>query len=335
MKTQIKALFAAALVSLGVFSCQKTINQQDAIDEGTAQRVMRGTSVYNGEQCPSGPYLVSLQSKMLIAPGQWEWKWKIEKNALWPVSVQDLSHVNLLMPDCMPIEYLMSAHWSYNNLDWNEANILPVEDPSINANPNCSPIANPPTIKLALDADGYFKVVITENYAIGFGQQAIYKSGSQTCQGYLCFEGINCTIPPIEEEEGCSFSQGFWFAKPLSDANAWPGGSITMGGKVYTAVEARSLWGISGNIEIKRAFTQAATIKLSTAAGYLTPPATVSTYVNNIDNVLSGLPKLTPDNLVMVNKSLPKVSRVAMSNWAGALGNWIDENHCERLENSY
>ncbi len=337
MKNLFKALFAVAVVSLSVFSCQKTINQSEALDESVAtQRVMRGTSVYNGENCPSGPYLVTLVSKTLIAPGQWEWKWRIQKNALWPEAVQDLSHMDLLMPACMPMEELLSAAWSVDNAAWNSVSITPVEDPSINSNPNCAPIANPPSIKLALSSDGYFKIVISENYVIGFGQQAIFKSGSNTCQGYLCFEGINCMVPPPEDPgDGCSFSQGFWFAKPMSDANAWPGGSVTMGGKVYTAMEARALWWVSGNIEIKRAFTQAATIKLSTASGYMTPNATTDMYVNNIDGVLSGLPKLTPANIVTVNKSLSAMVRKSMGQWAGALGTWVDANHCERLESSY
>jgi hypothetical protein len=89
------------------------------------------------------------------------------------------------------------------------------------------------------------------------------------------------------------------------------------------------LWGVSGNIELKRAFTQAATIKLSMASGFLVDATEVQGYVEAIDGVLAGLPMLTPANLASVNKGLPAATRKNLSMWAGSIGNWVDENHCE------
>ena len=336
MKHLSKALFAVAMVSFGVFSCQKTITTPNAENELT----ITSAEMITEEECPPGPYLVDFVSKTYIGNEEWEWKWFIKKNPDWPVSVQDLSHVDLLFPPCVNAEEeLVSVAYSNDNLTWHSVSTNMVIDPSINANPNCPEIENPPTIKLEITGEGgYYKIVINKNYAIGYGMPLIYKSGSNTCTGYLCYVGISCAPPPPppgEEPVGCSFSQGFWFVKPYGEANAWPGGSLTMGGKVYTPEEARSLWWINGNVELKRAFTQAGTIKLSLASGYLTNGAAVAGYVANIDGVLSGLPKLTPANLAAVNKGLAAPIRKNLGQWAGAIGDWIDANHCEKPEVPY
>jgi hypothetical protein len=129
-------------------------------------------------------------------------------------------------------------------------------------------------------------------------------------------------------------SQGFWFAKPLSEENAWPGGGVTMGGKSYTAEEARAIFRVKGNVELKRAFCQVATIKLSVASGWILGTPSVLSAVNSIDGVLGGLMKLNATNIVGINKGLTAMQRKNLGMWAGTIGSWVDENHCE-LNTSY
>jgi hypothetical protein len=317
MKKVLIALFALAVVGFGVFSCQKTLDPMKS-DDGSIAKLVPA-------EC-AGPYNVTLVNELAISGG-WQWTWKVNNpnpgngdNG----TVQKLSHINILLSSvtCLLPEDVLAASWSYDGINWYNVSTIPVVDPSLNG----CPTLVEPSIKFDLGGNGYIRLVITKNMEAGGIMYGYYKSGNTTGCGSFCFEGISCVEPP---NEACSMSQGFWFAKPLSEVNAWPGGGILMGGKYYTAVEARSLWGISGNIELKRAFTQAATIKLSIAAGLMTSGGPADMYVTNIENVLNMLPKLTPANLVSVNKGLSATTRKNLGIWAGSIGSWIDLNHCE------
>ena len=319
MKNLGKILLACAVVCAGVFSCQKTIDQ-DTND--------REASLRSLEEC-AGPYTVTLVSKQLTAPGEWTWTWSIvnpNPGNGEDGTVQGLSHMSFVFPVCIPAEQLLSAAYKKDGGDWVEVSTIPVVDPSI-VN-TCDPTYDTEAIKFDLDGNGQIRMVLNTNYQIGGVMTGIYKSGSNTGCGEFCFEGIAC-LPENPFEDDCSMSQGFWFAKPLSEVNAWPGGGVTMGGHFYTAAEARSLFWVTGNIELKRAFCQAATIKLSDAAGFIEGTPTVLNAVSSIDGVLSGLPKLTPANIVATNKSLSPTVRKNLGMWAGSIGNWVDENHCE------
>jgi hypothetical protein len=322
MKKILMMLGAMALIMLGVFSCQKTIDQNTDRDTVNAMVTLPADCV--------GPYTITLVSKTMQADG-WHWVWRIvnpnEGNGIDPGTVQALSHFNLLVPVCEPAIEVTYAGYSTDGLNFNSVSTTPVLDNSYKANCDRDDLANTPAIKFDYGGDYYFKLVVTDNYQPGV-MYGMYKSGDKTGCGMTCFEGISCLIDNPPPPEGCSFSQGFWFAKPISEENAWPA-VFTMGGHEYTQAEGKALFFVSGNIELKRAFTQAATIKLSMASGFLTDPSAIMPTVNYIEAVLSGLPKLTPANIANLNKGLTAAQRKNLGNWAGYIGNYVDAHHCE------
>ncbi|XWW46490.1 carboxypeptidase regulatory-like domain-containing protein [Fibrella sp. USSR17] len=121
---------------------------------------------------------------------------------------------------------------------------------------------------------------------------------------------------------GCSMSQGFYFAKPNS-----PWTTVTLGGYTYTYNEARAIWSSSnakGINDTKKAFLQAATIALS--AGTISPTASVWTDYNTINTYLTNLgKKITAGDLGPTGSSASKKAATA----AGNIGKWIQANHCD------
>lgn len=119
-------------------------------------------------------------------------------------------------------------------------------------------------------------------------------------------------------QQGCSLSQGYWFASPVAD---WPASGVTVGGHTYSEAEAKAIWKTSnrsGLPDSKKAFTQLTAIYLS--SGTITSTATVWSSVATAEAYLSTLGKLSPTYLPTGNSSA--------SNAAGAIGNWINANHC-------
>jgi hypothetical protein len=118
--------------------------------------------------------------------------------------------------------------------------------------------------------------------------------------------------------QGCSMSQGYWFASP---AAVWPSSGVTVGGHTYTEAEAKAIWNTSnqnGLPDSKKAFTQLVAIKLSSST--IGANASVWSDVSVAENYLSTLNKLTPSYLPTGDTSA--------SSSAGAIGVWINNNHC-------
>jgi hypothetical protein len=135
----------------------------------------------------------------------------------------------------------------------------------------------------------------------------------------MYFEACRQVCIPPAENEGCSMSQGYWFASPIS---VWPSTGVTVAGHTYTKEEAIEIWNTSnvgGIADSKKGFLQVATIYLSGATVYRS--ATVWADVAIVEAWLLTLGKLSPTNLPTGNNTVGSV--------AGNIGDWVDKNHCE------
>lgn len=131
---------------------------------------------------------------------------------------------------------------------------------------------------------------------------------------YLTYTIAACTV---NTNYGCSFSQGYWFAKPNL---VWPG-TVTIGGFTYSQAEGDAIWNTSnkgGIPDSKAGFLQVAAIKLSGSS--VAGNAPIWSDVTTIENWLSTLGKLSPTNLPTGNQ--------AVKDAAGRIGTWIDANDC-------
>jgi uncharacterized repeat protein (TIGR01451 family) len=113
----------------------------------------------------------------------------------------------------------------------------------------------------------------------------------------------------------CSYSQGFWFASPVS---VWPAEGVTVAGQTYTKTEAKKFFPPGPN-PVRLAFTQVATLKLSGVDLDAFPD--VKAAVKTIEDYLAPFGKLNPASLPSGNKAIQSA--------AGFIGDWVDDNHCD------
>ncbi len=145
------------------------------------------------------------------------------------------------------------------------------------------------------------------------------KAGSTQSDGG-CFAGT-VAGPGCPITEGCSMSQGFYFASKNS-AHIWaklPKNSnnepvLTVGGASMTEAVARNTFRSSKKTAAQKAFFQAGAIILSSSS--VSSTASVMPYVDAVKTFLKDNSKLNSNDK-------------SMNSAAGAIGNWIDANHCE------
>jgi len=126
----------------------------------------------------------------------------------------------------------------------------------------------------------------------------------------------------------CSFSQGYWFAKPNV---SWPA-NISLGGNTYNKNDGKNIWNIKGKYagsDAKQAFTQYTALMQSAAEQGITKadmPADLVSALETIEAYFqanSGKGKLSATSIK--NYSTSKDVRKA----AGYISKWIGENHCD------
>ena len=309
----------ASMLSLSlVVGCQKEVNSlnQEMND-------VPGTSQTTSETvlATSNAYTVKLESRISNGDGTWTWTWSVMNPNPGNGSngtVQDLSHWGLQLGSCATIQDVAAASYSRDGQNWTSFTATYQEDKS----QDC---INSSVLKFDEGTTGnaktYYRLVLTRNFLVNPMATLYFKSGANTGCSMGMFEGIGC----IMEMEGCSYSQGRWFASPngmWNDMNGSAYGQLTIGGHHYTMTEGRAIWNSSnkgGIRDAKKGFTQVAAIYLSGS----TVPSNASVWadVKIVEDWLKTLGKLSPTNLPHPNMEV----RAA----ADRISQWINEHHCE------
>ena len=325
-----KILFFSA-VALSLFvGCEKSnelnreVNNNDAdlLIEASAAAITTTLPVEGQSGC-TGPYKVILESVTNNGNGTFTWVWSVQNPNPGNGSngtIQDLSHWNITLGSCVTFDNIVSGATSSNGTEWTSFTPTFQPDPSL-TNSGCDVTAN--VVKFNVGTSGsaksYYSLTIDIDVLVDPAVTAYYKSGASTGCGTFCFPGFACR--PEGPLEGCSFSQGYWFAKPNL---VWPApGTVTVGGHVYTQAEGKAIWNTSnagGIADTKKAFLQVAAIKLS--GDNVLPTASVWADVQIVEDWLNSLPKLTTTNL----KNWKNKDAAAA---AGRIGDWITLYHCE------
>ena len=303
-----------------LIGCQKS--EKVALENRAAATTVSAVVTPVSSEC-STPYKIVLESVTKVGD-TWEWVWSVQNPNPGNGSngtVQDLSHWVIRLGQCATMADVIGAATSPDGITWTP--FVPTYETD-NAILNFCSFDTDPVLKFDLGTTGgaksYYKLVISKNLGVDLNGIAFYKSGNVTRCGETCFPGLGCPEP---EGEGCSFSQGYWFAKPNV---VWPG-TVTVGGHTYTQAEGMAIFASSnaGGIgTAKKVFLQVATIKLSGAS--VLGGATVWPYVTIGNNWLSTLPKLTPSNVKNFNNTAGAAEAKAA---ADAISTWIEGHHCD------
>lgn len=317
MKLKLTNVLAIAALTIFAAGCSKeeltTSEKFDAKDLMLASTTALTTNT-------GGAYTNIFEGKAANGDGTWTYTWSMQNNT----GSQNLSHWVMDLGTCVTIDDVVSASQGADLNNMSSVQVLWAADPSLsNANlTGCN--ITVPVFKFGQGTPDattkvYYSITISKNVETA-PVTGYYKSGKITGCGSFRFTGLGCEI--VELEEGFSYSQGFWFAKPQT---VWPGnGTITLGNKIYTQSEGQAIWNASnkkGLADSKAAFTQAAAIKLSAGLNLVNPSATVWADVAIVDSYLATLTKLSPTNLPTGNATAKAA--------AGRISNWITAHHVD------
>lgn len=323
---RLKFLSLAIAVAVIVFSCNKNNSVHPGASAGNSSfnaTSVSAVSLPAVSNCTTA-YVVTLESITQVG-SNYEWVWSIQNPNPGNGSngtIQNLSHWDITLGECLEFSDIVSGATSTDNITWTSFTPSYQQDMSMQ---NFCNVNTDSVIKFDVGTSGtaktYCKLVISKNLSVDMDALAYYKSGVNTGCGTTCFPGFGC--PEEEVNEGCSFSQGYWFAKPNL---VWPG-NVTVGGYSYTQTEGVAIWNSSNKGGIgaaKKVFLQVAAVKLS--GSNVSPTATVWAQVQIAENWLATLPKLTAANVKSFNSTTGASAAVAA---ADSISNWIGYNHCE------
>lgn len=310
MKT-FRYLVMTCIVASIVVSCQK-----EAKESNQEKETLQANKPTPPATCNSNAYVITLESKT-FSSGSWTWIWSVRNpnpgNGNNGTS-QDLSHWGMRFGTCLDFSDITGAAYSFNGNNWTYFTPEYKVDPS----QRCM---TTPVLKFDAGTTGtaktYYKLVLSKNYAIDFAASGYYKSGARMPCCTVTFSGVGCPV----QQGWCAYSQGYWFARPET---VWCQ-NVTFGANSYTQQQGQALFP-TGSSAARQAFTQASALQLSKyCVNNGDPiPASIITAYNTCVNFLAGL---TYNDLL--NGSYPPASYQTIMEAAGAIGNWIQANHCD------
>ena len=129
----------------------------------------------------------------------------------------------------------------------------------------------------------------------------------------------------------CSWSQGYWFAKP---GVVWPI-NIALGGNNYTQADGANIWNIKGRYagsDAKVAFTQYTALVLSLEEQDGVDRTDLPTELQNALKVIENYFHDNNGKGMLSNSTISKYSRsAAVRKAASDISAWIELNHCDYL----
>ena len=325
MKVVVPAFMSAVLVFVS-FGCKKE-KYADNSSVAESEFATKRPSSSPGGTCAN--YNVALSRS--FENGQTSFVWTVTNpnpgngtNG----TLQNLSHWSFI-PGCagdLGLEQnwsdIISAQISFDGSTWTVIGPTPILTPD--PSQSCS---NANVFKFNYGTSGsnpsYYKLVIKGNYAEAEDNFAVFKSGANTGCCTRIVPGIGC-----KQDEYCSFSQGYYFAKP---GPTWTelSGVITVGGFEYTEEEGRAIWDCSnagGIKDSKKGFTQVSALKLSGA--YPSGNLLIDADVVLIENWLASKGKLVACSNLPNQTENEKVTYGNAAAAAARIGEWINNNHC-------
>ena len=166
-------------------------------------------------------------------------------------------------------------------------------------------------------------------------------SASNPHPRFFCYTIKECVTPP-DPNPNCTFTQGYWFAKPggyisgkgktkIASGSQWPANlendGIEFGNQIYTYAQARDIFFGSnkkGKTDAKQAFLQGLALKLSMYGNdQVEPCAGTLDALNAIEAYFELKPK---QNATSINSYAPSPALRAA---AGLISNCLNANHCD------
>lgn len=189
------AAFAPLLffASTLIYSCQKT--SPVISDNGDTGSVSKRYFPTSDTGC--GPYTATLENKIDNGDSTWTWTWKLvnpNPGNGGNGTVQDLSNFGLKLTECMTIDNVLNASYSYDGINWISVPVTYQPNPAMKV---CyQDWKSLPMIKFGVGTVGtqpiYYKVTIDQDLLVNQEGEAYYKSGSKTGCGTFCFPGFKC-----------------------------------------------------------------------------------------------------------------------------------------------
>lgn len=343
---RISSAFLMAMLAFVFFACQK-----DAKSPDLTSNAGKGTTADCGGTYT--PYLSNsgstgqLSAYALLAaacyqttnpnfeysPGSTNFEWKIQ----FPKGSQDVSHFNIILPDCVLWTDVEAAYAVTKDAYGNDVvNCIPVGQTYVS---DPSQICFDGVLSFKFDF-GSKSDVVTYGIVLKSGLGGKYvesstatthwyvKSGSKSgcCDGWVA--GPAC--PDGEDANYCNLSQGYWFAKPQT---VWCE-SVALGSKTYTQDDGKAIWNTSnkwGVTATKRAFTQYSAIYLDQQCQKITLPDYVTAAMTTIEGILGNI-QITATNVqpstkngACVDTSLTAAQRQALVDAAGVISAYIQK----------
>lgn len=159
---------------------------------------------------------------------------------------------------------------------------------------------------------------------------------------YFCYTIKECVTPP-DPNPNCTFTQGYWFAKPggwisgkgktkIPSGSQWPGTlettGIEFGNQFYTYAQARDIFFGSnkrtGKTDAKQAFLQGLALKLSMVGNEQVEPCPGTLdALNAIETYFEGKPKQTATSINSY------AANAQLRSFAGLISTCLNANHCD------